>query len=79
MFPTRPAWQLDAACRGMQTDLFFPERGQPVEMAKAVCAQCSVRVACLEFALSTGDRFGIWGGVSERPRQALRRARRKAS
>jgi WhiB family redox-sensing transcriptional regulator len=68
-------WQDQASCLGMDPDLFFPERGASTRDAKAICAACPVRVECLEFALSNGEKFGIWGGMSERERRRVRRMR----
>jgi WhiB family transcriptional regulator, redox-sensing transcriptional regulator len=75
----RPSWHTLAACRGIDPDLFFPDRGDPTQHAKAVCGGCAVRPECLEFSLVNSERFGIWGGLSERERRALRRQRRLAS
>jgi WhiB family redox-sensing transcriptional regulator len=68
-------WQDLANCLGVDPDLFFPERGASTREAKEVCKGCSVRAECLEYALSNGERFGIWGGLSERERRRLRRQR----
>lgn len=68
----RPAWHQEAACRGADPDLFFPERGQSVAPARELCDRCPVRAECLDVGL--GERFGIWGGTSERERRHLRRA-----
>lgn len=73
-----PDWHLDAACRGMNPDLFFPERGGSARRAKAVCASCPVQADCLEWALDIGARFGIWGGLSEKARRRVRADRRVA-
>ncbi|HVM40142.1 MAG TPA: WhiB family transcriptional regulator [Acidimicrobiia bacterium] len=62
-----------AVCKGMDLDLFFPERGAPTEEAKAICRGCPARFECLRGALERRERFGIWGGVSERERRVLRR------
>ena len=70
----RADWYGQANCRGIDTELFFPERGVPAAQAKAVCAGCVVRDACLEYALQNHERFGIWGGLSERERRRVRRA-----
>ncbi|MER6126656.1 WhiB family transcriptional regulator [Streptomyces sp. NPDC001795] len=66
------AWQLFAACRGMDVSMFFSppgERGsirrEREERARAVCRGCPVRDACARFALSTGQHYGVWGGLSE--------------
>lgn len=62
-------------CLGVDTDLFFPERGASTKEAKGVCQGCVVREDCLEYALSNGEKFGIWGGLSERERRRIRRQR----
>jgi WhiB family redox-sensing transcriptional regulator len=68
-------WQSRANCMGVDPDLFFPERGASTREAKEVCRGCVVREDCLEYALANGEKFGIWGGLSERERRRLRRAR----
>ncbi|MDA8267761.1 MAG: WhiB family transcriptional regulator [Actinomycetota bacterium] len=68
-------WQGRANCMGVDPDLFFPERGASTREAKAVCRGCVVREDCLDYALSNGEKFGIWGGLSERERRRLRRER----
>ena len=68
-------WQERANCLGVDPDLFFPERGASTREAKSVCSNCEVRVDCLEYALVNGEKFGIWGGLSERERRRLRRQR----
>lgn len=68
-------WQDYANCLGVDPDLFFPERGASTREAKTVCRGCVVRVDCLEYALINVERFGIWGGMSERERRRIRRAR----
>ena len=60
---------------GVDPDLFFPERGASTREAKEVCRGCVVREDCLEYALANGEKFGIWGGLSERERRRLRRQR----
>jgi len=69
------SWQDFANCLGVDPDLFFPERGASTKEAKAVCRACVVREDCLEYALENSEKFGIWGGLSERERRRLRRAR----
>lgn len=73
------AWQDQANCLGVDPDLFFPERGASTREAKEVCRGCVVRNDCLEFALENGEKFGIWGGLSERERRRLRRQRAQAN
>lgn len=68
-------WQARSNCMGVDPDLFFPERGASTREAKEVCRGCVVREDCLEYALENGEKFGIWGGMSERERRRLRRAR----
>ena len=68
-------WQARANCMGVDPDLFFPERGSSTREAKEVCRGCVVRTDCLEFAIANGEKFGIWGGMSERERRRVRRAR----
>ena len=75
----RPDWQIAAACRGVDPDLFFTERGEKTSDAKAVCRGCPVREDCLEYAMANVEKFGVWGGLSERERRRLRRAGRLAS
>lgn len=66
-------WQAFGKCLGVDPDLFFPERGASTRESKNVCKGCSVRVECLTLALLTGEKFGIWGGLSERERRRVRR------
>jgi WhiB family redox-sensing transcriptional regulator len=68
-------WQERANCLGVDPDLFFPERGASTKEAKAVCHGCEVQQECLEYALRHGEKFGIWGGMSERERRRIRRQR----
>jgi WhiB family redox-sensing transcriptional regulator len=69
------AWQDLANCRGADPDLFFPERGASTRTAKSICRECAVRAECLEFAIVSSEKFGIWGGLSERERRKIRRER----
>ena len=69
------SWQEMANCLGVDPDLFFPERGASTREAKEVCRGCVVREDCLEYALANGEKFGIWGGMSERERRRIRRQR----
>jgi len=67
------AWQDRALCAQTDPEAFFPEKGGSTREAKRVCAKCEVREPCLEYALDHDERFGIWGGMSERDRRRLRR------
>jgi WhiB family transcriptional regulator, redox-sensing transcriptional regulator len=69
------SWQNRANCLGVDPELFFPERGASTREAKEVCRGCEVRGDCLEYALANGEKFGIWGGLSERERRKVRRSR----
>jgi WhiB family redox-sensing transcriptional regulator len=73
--PIRENWQDLANCLGVDPDLFFPERGASTREAKDVCRACVVQADCLEYALQNGEKFGIWGSMSERERRRIRRQR----
>lgn len=81
------SWRADAACSGVDSDVFFPaseEDEQAVAQAKAICAECPVREACLQYALATNQSAGVWGGLDAGDRRRMRRRirdreRRKAS
>ena len=66
------SWRQDALCAETDPEAFFPEKGGSTRDAKRVCTGCPVRARCLEFALSNDERFGIWGGLSERERRRVR-------
>lgn len=66
-------WMSQAACKGEDPARFFPERGSDSLAIRAVCDGCEVRGDCLEFALTHGERHGIWGGTSEKQRRKIRR------
>ncbi len=67
------AWQVDALCAQTDPEAFFPEKGGSTRDAKRICTSCEVKGECLEYALQNDERFGIWGGLSERERRRLRR------
>ncbi|GAA2176745.1 hypothetical protein GCM10009784_24490 [Arthrobacter parietis] len=66
-------WQADALCAQTDPEAFFPEKGGSTRDAKKVCGSCNVKSQCLEYALENDERFGIWGGLSERERRRLRK------
>jgi WhiB family redox-sensing transcriptional regulator len=73
-------WQAWAACRGADTNLFFPqgetgEAEEQIAQAKAICARCPVRLACLDYAITTRQEYGVWGGATEAERRSIRRRR----
>ena len=67
------AWQDRALCAQTDPEAFFPEKGGSTRDAKRVCRECEVRAECLEYALENDERFGIWGGLSERERRRIKR------
>ena len=72
------AWMSRGACQSEDPELFFPLSPlgpglAQLAVAKAVCGRCRVRAECLRFALSTGQEYGVWGGMSEEERTAMRR------
>ena len=66
-------WQEQALCAQTDPEAFFPEKGGSTREAKRVCLTCEVRGDCLEYALGNDERFGIWGGMSERERRKLKK------
>ncbi len=66
-------WQERALCAQTDPEAFFPEKGGSTREAKRICSGCEVRAECLDYALAHDERFGIWGGLSERERRRLRR------
>lgn len=64
-------WTRDALCAQVGTDEWFPPKGGSTKAAKEICASCSVIDECLAYALRNHERFGIWGGLSERERRPL--------
>ena len=66
-------WQERALCAQTDPEAFFPEKGGSTREAKKVCIGCDVRGECLEYALANDERFGIWGGLSERERRKLKK------
>jgi len=73
------SWRQSAACRGVDPEIFYPASEEEAVVAKAVCASCAVREACLEFALASRERDGVWGGATEKDRRRLLRQRRKSA
>jgi WhiB family redox-sensing transcriptional regulator len=73
LMPAAENWRDSALCAEIGPDAFFPEKGDSSRPAKAICRSCRVRAECLQFALANDERFGIWGGLSDRERRRLRR------
>lgn len=68
-----PAWHGRALCAQTDPEAYFPEKGGSTREAKRICNRCEVKAECLEYALDRDERFGIWGGLSERERRRLKR------
>lgn len=73
MKTNRYDWQLEGACRGAEPEVFFPVSDEDAWLAKQICEGCSVRVECLRFSLENHERYGVWGGVTEKERQEMYR------
>jgi WhiB family redox-sensing transcriptional regulator len=71
--PAELSWQERALCAQTDPEAFFPEKGGSTREAKRVCMSCEVRAECLEYALANDERFGIWGGLSERERRRVKK------
>jgi WhiB family redox-sensing transcriptional regulator len=71
--PEEQEWQEQALCAQTDPEAFFPEKGGSTREAKRICQGCEVRAECLEYALAHDERFGIWGGLSERERRKLKK------
>jgi WhiB family redox-sensing transcriptional regulator len=84
-FPGAASWRRLAACQSVSPELFFPVAAsgrsrEQTERAKAVCATCSVRRQCLQYALAANEEYGVWGGMTEEERRrTVRRARARAA
>ena len=75
-------WQDYGSCRRYPVEVFFPPAEQEADEAKAICETCAVREPCLEYALESDERFGVWGGLTPEERRALilrRRNRARAT
>jgi len=72
------SWYEKAACLGQDADQWFPEKGGGTRAAKRICQTCKVTAECLAYALANDERFGVWGGMSERERRRLKQRSRVA-
>ena len=70
---TPPEWMTDGVCAQVDPELWFPEKGGSTREAKQLCARCPVHPECLAYALANDERFGVWGGASERDRRRMKR------
>lgn len=75
--PGDSSWRENAACIGMDIEVFFPGENNPIKQAQNVCRGCLVMVPCLEYALGSVSIKGVWGGASEKERKRIIRARQK--
>ncbi|MGI8793049.1 MAG: WhiB family transcriptional regulator [Acidimicrobiales bacterium] len=76
---TNLKWRQRAACQGIEPEIFYPITDDEAEAAKSVCDACVVRQPCLEWALTSRERDGVWGGATEKERRRLIRQRRKSA
>jgi WhiB family redox-sensing transcriptional regulator len=67
------SWIAGAVCAQTDPEVFHPDKGLSARDARQVCVGCPVRVECLAYAMDNDERFGVWGGLSERQRRELRR------
>ena len=72
-------WRQHAACRGLDPEIFYPVTDDEADAAKSVCDVCAVRETCLEHALGSRERDGVWGGATERERRRIIRQRRRSA
>lgn len=79
MAPKEIVWRELGACKGLDPSIFYPDDESEANDAKAVCTACSVRVACLEYALQSREKQGVWGGATERERRRMVRQRRRTA
>ena len=70
------SWMVQGRCRDLPPEIFFPSDGVGVEVARRYCAECPVKVPCLEYALENHIEHGVWGGASERERRRIARSRK---
>ncbi len=73
------SWRQRSACQGLDPDVFFPLTEEDARQAKAICATCPVREACLEYALANREQDGVWGGATAKERRRILRQRRKTA
>ncbi len=74
----RDAWRHKAECRGMDTALFYPDRGVNCSIGDEICNQCPVQKTCLAVGLLNSERFGVWGGLTVHQRRGMKTALNEA-
>lgn len=72
-------WRSRGACNGLDAEIFYPESDELADVAKSVCEECAVRVACLNHALDHREQQGVWGGATARERRRMLRQRRRSA
>ena len=72
-------WRQHAACKGLDPEIFYPASDEDAVAAKSVCGECTVMTTCLEYALGSRERDGVWGGATEKERRRILRQRRKSA
>lgn len=70
-------WREYANCKGSSASIFFLDWGSTTDQAKSICGACPVQAECLEYAVMTNQKYGVWGGLSERERRKIRHERRR--
>jgi WhiB family redox-sensing transcriptional regulator len=78
IIPDEDKWWDQGACRGLDSAIFYPDDEVEAQSAQAVCADCVVRVACLDHALASREKAGVWGGATEKDRRRIIRKRRRS-
>ena len=73
------SWRVNSACQGLDPDIFYPDSEDNCDQAIAICESCHVRIACLNYALETREKQGVWGGASARERRRLLRVSRRSA
>lgn len=76
---TDEQWRENAACLGLEPEIFYPITDEEAEVARSICAACEVQADCLEYALARREKDGVWGGATERDRRRIIRQRRRAA
>lgn len=64
-------WQQHGLCRGVEPEVFFPVAEEDAWRAKEICTMCNVRESCLVYSLQNKERYGVWGGVTEKERMDM--------
>ena len=79
MSPKLIVWRELGACRGLDPGMFYPDDDDDAEVQRRCAQQCDVRIACLEHALASREKQGVWGGATERERRRIIRQRRRSA